>query len=85
MRYSKITCRGNAQTCNATAKVISIPDESQTLPTGLHFTETLFATPTGNSFCVNIEVYNSSEHAITLNGRNALGHVEVSDTHISKT
>ena len=31
----------------------------------------------GNSFRVNIEVYNSTEHAITLNGRSVLGHVEL--------
>ena len=65
-RYSKITCRGNAQTCDAKTKVLFIPDESRTLPTGLELKETLFTLPKGDSFCVNIEVYNSTEHAITL-------------------
>ena len=76
-RYLKITCRGNAETCDAKTKVLFVPNESGTLPTGLELKETLFTLPKGYSFRINIEVYNSSEHAITLNGRSVLGHVEL--------
>jgi len=43
----------------------------------LELKETLFTLPKGYSFRVNIKVYNSSEHTITLNGRSVLGHVEL--------
>ena len=76
-RYSKITCRGNAETCDAKTKVLFVPNESGTLPTGLELKETLFTLPEGYSFRANIEVYNSSEHVIILNGKSVLGHVEL--------
>ena len=76
-RYSRISCRGHAHTFDAKTKVLFVPEENNTLPVCLQFSEALFFVPKGNSFRVNIGVYKPSEHAITLNSRSVLGHIEL--------
>ena len=76
-RYSRISCRAHAQTFDTKTKVLFVLEENNTLPACLQFSKALFSIPKGTSFRMNIEVYNPSEHAITLNSRSVLGHVEL--------
>ena len=75
-RFSKVTCRGNAPTFDAKTQVLFVPEEISTLPSCLEIKETLFSLPKGKSFRLNIEIYNPTEHTITLNSRTVLGRVE---------
>ena len=76
-RFSKVTCRGNAQTFDAKTQVLFVPEENSTLPSCLEIKETLYSLPKGKSFRLNIEIYNPTEHTITLNSRTVLGRVEL--------
>ena len=57
--------------------VIFTPDEIRAWPPGLESNETLATISKGKSFRINIEMYNSTDHSILLNGRTVLGRVEL--------
>ena len=57
--------------------VLFTPDEIRAWPPGLEINETLATISKGKSFRINIEIYNSTDHPILLNGRTVLGRVEL--------
>ena len=72
----RLNRRGNAVINEHKTPVLFTPDEIRAWPPGLEINETLATIPK-KSFRINIEIYNSTDHPILLNGRTVLSRVEL--------
>eukprot|EP00794_Sanderia_malayensis_P000989 gene989-302_t len=67
----------NAYTMEAKTPVLFEPEESDTLPPGLELSQMLLRIPRGASNRIKLEIENTTNHAITLQGRTLLGRSEL--------
>ena len=73
----KVSCHGNAEITNNKTPLLFLPDENGYWLPGIEIKDTLVVLPRGRSFKIKIEVYNSTEHPVTLQSRTLLGRVEL--------
>ena len=57
--------------------MLFVPDENGVWPPGIEIKDALIVLLRGRSFKIKVEVYNYSEHPITLQSRALLGRVEL--------
>ena len=69
----KVPCRANTGEIKTRTPVLFEPDLGMSWPSGLEVGETLVQLKQGKSSKINIEVSNTSDHDLVLNGRTLLG------------
>ena len=74
---SVINCRTNSYTVEAKTPVLFEPEESDTLPPGSELSQMLLQISRGASNRIKLEIENTTNHAISLQGRTLLGRLEL--------
>jgi len=73
----KVTCRANTSYIDESIPALFEPDLTRNWPSGLEINETLVKLQHGTSSRVEIEVFNDTQHDITLNGRTVIGQLNL--------
>ena len=72
-----INCRINSYTVEAKTPVLFEPEEGDTLPPGLALSQMLLQISRGASNRIKLEIENTTDHAISLQGRTLLGRLKL--------
>jgi len=75
--FVTVTCRANTSYIDERTPAYFEPDPLRSWPSGLEINETLVTLQPGNSSRIDIEVYNDTQHDITLKGRTILGQLQL--------
>lgn len=75
--FATVTCRANTAYIDEQRPAYFEPDPLRSWPSGLEISETLVTLQSGNSSRVNIDIYNNTQHDITLKGRTIIGQLQL--------